>query len=70
MKRNPEPELMDSETQTLAYAGADFNESNSLFVGRFLERFADLPEYGRLADLGRAGISRFGLMALPWEVVA
>ena len=52
MKRCPEPELMDSEAQTLAYAEADFNESNSLFTERFLERFADLPASGRMADLG------------------
>lgn len=52
MKRRPEPELMDSEAQTLAYAEADFDESNSLFTQRFLERFADLSPRGRLADLG------------------
>lgn len=52
MKRRPEPELMDSETQTLAYAEADFNESNNLFAERFLTRFPDLPASGRLADLG------------------
>jgi len=52
MKRRPEPELMDGEAQTLAYAEADFNESNSLFTERFLTRFKDLPESGRLADLG------------------
>ena len=52
MKRRPEPELMDSEVQTLAYAEADFNESNSLFTERFLARFPRLPEHGRLADLG------------------
>lgn len=43
---------MDSEAQTLAYAEADFNESNSLFTERFLARFHDLPGSGRLADLG------------------
>ena len=52
MKRRPEPELMDSEAQTRAYAEADFNESNSLFTERFLARFRDLPSSGRLADLG------------------
>jgi trans-aconitate methyltransferase len=52
MKRRPEPELMDSEAQTLAYAEADFNESNSLFTERFLQRFAELPASGRMADLG------------------
>jgi len=43
---------MDSEAQTLAYAEADFNESNTLFTERFLARFPDLPPSGRLADLG------------------
>jgi trans-aconitate methyltransferase len=52
MKRRPEPELMDSEAQTLAYAEADFNEANTLFTERFLARFSDLPARGRLADLG------------------
>ena len=52
MKRRPEPELMDSEAQTRAYAEADFDEANTLFVGRFGERFTDLAESGRMADLG------------------
>jgi trans-aconitate methyltransferase len=52
MDRRPEPELMDSEEQTLAYAGADFSESNSLFVERFTTAFPDLPPGGRMADLG------------------
>jgi len=52
MKRRPEPELMDSEEQTLAYAEADFNESNSLFTRKFQERFSDLPDSGQMADLG------------------
>ncbi len=52
MKRRPEPELMDSEAQTRAYAEADFDESNTLFTERFLARFSDLPASGRMADLG------------------
>lgn len=52
MKRRPEPELMDSEAQTAAYAAADFNESNTLFTERFTGRFPDLPESGRMVDLG------------------
>jgi trans-aconitate methyltransferase len=52
MKRRPEPELMDSEAQTIAYAEADFNESNSLFTEYFLRRFGDLAASGRMADLG------------------
>jgi len=43
---------MDSEEQTLAYAEADFNESNSLFLERFLARFPELPSSGSMADLG------------------
>ena len=52
MKRRPEPELMDSEAQTLAYAEADFNEANSLFTSKFAENFSQLPVNGRMADLG------------------
>ena len=52
MKRRPEPELMDSEEQTLAYAEADFNEANSLFAEKFQENFPGLPASGRMADLG------------------
>ncbi len=52
MKRRPEPELMDSEAQTIAYAEADFNEANSLFTDKFAEHFGDLPGNGRMADLG------------------
>ena len=52
MKRRPEPELMDSEAQTLAYAEADFNEANSLFTDKFAENFSQLPVNGRMADLG------------------
>lgn len=52
MKRRPEPELMDSEAQTLAYAEADFDEANSLFERNFTERFKRLPDSGRMADLG------------------
>ncbi|MDH3787702.1 MAG: methyltransferase domain-containing protein [Xanthomonadales bacterium] len=52
MKRIPEPELMDSEAQTIAYAEADFEEANSLFTQRFLDRFTDLDPAGKMADLG------------------
>lgn len=71
MKRRPEPELMDSEAQTLAYAEADFNESNSLFVERFLENFRHLPASGSMADLGcgPGDITVRLARALPgWEV--
>ena len=52
MKRTPEPELMDSQAQTLAYAEANFSDSNALFVARFIQRFPDLPQKGQLIDLG------------------
>jgi len=71
MKRRPEPELMDSEAQTLAYAEADFNESNSLFVERFLATFSHLPADGHMADLGcgPGDITVRLARALPgWEI--
>jgi trans-aconitate methyltransferase len=43
---------MDSEVQTLAYADADFDEANSLFVSHFRSRFPDLGAEGRMVDLG------------------
>ena len=52
MKRRPEPELMDSEAQTAAYADADFSESNTLFTERFTSRFPGLPGRGLMVDLG------------------
>lgn len=52
MERKPEPELMDSEAQTAAYAAADFTESNSLFTRLFAESFPDTPARGAMADLG------------------
>ena len=52
MKRRPEPELMDSEAQTRAYAEADFEESNSLFTEKFQEYFNHTPPAGTMADLG------------------
>jgi len=52
MRRRPEPELMDSEAQTLAYAEADFNEANTLFADNFQRRFPELPATGHMADLG------------------
>lgn len=62
---------MDSEAQTRAYAEADFNDSNSLFTRRFLERFEHLSDRGRMADLGcgPGDIAIRLASALPgWEV--
>lgn len=51
MKRTPEPELMDAPEQAAAYARADFDKPNSLFVKRLM-RVLD-PERGQsLIDLG------------------
>jgi len=43
---------MDSEAQTRAYAEADFNESNTLFVDKFGDFFTDCASSGSMADLG------------------
>lgn len=51
MKRTPEPELMDDEIQALAYATADFSETDQRFVDTFIARFGD--EFaGEVIDLG------------------
>lgn len=52
MKRRLEPELMDGAEQALAYAQADFSESNSLFID-LLGRLKPGPLCGaRALDLG------------------
>lgn len=51
MKRIPEPELMDEPDQARAYAEADFDQPNSLFVDTFLRCFPDF-NCGRLLDVG------------------
>ncbi len=50
MKRILEPELMDDEHQSLAYARADFSVSNQWFVDRLQADFADY--LGRVVDIG------------------
>lgn len=52
MKRTPEPELMDSADQALAYARADFAEPHERFVALFKECFPDLRPQGLVLDLG------------------
>lgn len=52
MDRIPEPELMDSEAQTEAYARADFAEPNRLFVEDFFARFGAGGGRQRIVDLG------------------
>jgi len=50
MPRTPEPELMDDAEQAEAYAAADFEAVNELFVARCLAALG--PFAGRLVDLG------------------
>ena len=50
MERVLEPELMDDEQQTLAYARADFSASNQFFVDGLIR---DFPDYlGAVVDIG------------------
>ena len=50
MDRVLEPELMDDETQSLAYAKADFRASNQMFVDGFVR---ECPAHlGAIVDLG------------------
>jgi ubiquinone/menaquinone biosynthesis C-methylase UbiE len=50
MKRVPEPELMDDEQQSIAYAQADFSTSNQLFVDSLVR---DFPGHlGAIVDIG------------------
>lgn len=51
MKRIPEAELMNARDQARAYAEADFEEPNQLFVETFRDRFPGFRR-GRLLDLG------------------
>jgi ubiquinone/menaquinone biosynthesis C-methylase UbiE len=52
MERITEPELMEDGEQALAYAQADFEEPNRLFVELFQSRFPDWNAKGTILDLG------------------
>jgi ubiquinone/menaquinone biosynthesis C-methylase UbiE len=52
MHRIPEPELMDEPEQARAYAEADFEEPNRLFVELFATCFPDWAGQGVILDLG------------------
>lgn len=52
LDRVPEPELMEDTAQAEAYAGADFEEPNALFVEALHARFGELPAGARVLDLG------------------
>jgi SAM-dependent methyltransferase len=50
MERIPEPELMEDKEQAAAYAQADFNEPNTLFLEKFNEKVGEIS--GQVLDLG------------------
>lgn len=50
MERLLEPELMDDEQQSIAYANADFSVSNQLFVDSLIRDFPD--HLRRIVDIG------------------
>jgi cyclopropane fatty-acyl-phospholipid synthase-like methyltransferase len=52
MKRIPEPELMNTEGQARAYAMANFNNPNWLFVEHFKNSFSEKEIKGAILDLG------------------
>ena len=51
MERILEPELMDSAPQVLAYASADFGDSDASVLSRLQELFKELEEEPRAEDL-------------------
>ena len=52
MNRIPEPELMETEAQALAYAEANFEEPHNRCIELFRESFPDLAVSGYVVDLG------------------
>ena len=52
MQRILEPELMDDLEQAKAYAEADFDESNTLFVQLFVQYSQTWDGHGTILDLG------------------
>ena len=51
MQRMPEPELMDEQEQSAAYAAADWSEAHEKVPAHFRERFSSFNG-GRVIDLG------------------
>ena len=72
MKRQPEPELMDIDTEAEAYAVADFDDVNEVFVARLLDVVGP-RECALAVDLG-TGPGDIPLRVLrqrpKWQVVA
>lgn len=52
MHRIPEPDLMDTDEQALAYAQGQFDEPHNRFVSLFGETFPGLALRGHVLDLG------------------
>ncbi|MGI9263695.1 MAG: class I SAM-dependent methyltransferase, partial [Gammaproteobacteria bacterium] len=52
VQRIPEPELMDDVEQATAYAEADFDESNTLFLDLFDRHHPGWDARGTILDLG------------------
>ena len=52
MERIPEQELMDEAAQALAYAGADFEQPHSMFIGLFCNLFDNVADGAHVLDLG------------------
>lgn len=52
MKRIPEPEIMNGREQTDAYAAADFEGPNQMFVDQFQAVFPEFKGKGQILDLG------------------
>jgi len=51
-ERIPEPELMDTEEQALAYAMADFSDAHGSFVDRFRFLYGSSSDPWKVLDLG------------------
>ena len=52
MNRIPEPEIMNGREQARAYAMADFEAPNQMFVDLFVRKFSGLQVTGAVLDLG------------------
>jgi len=52
MKRIVEPELMNDQAQAEAYAEADFEQADQLFIDTFKQLFPSSDMTGKLLDLG------------------
>ena len=66
MPRVLEPEVMDGEAQSAAYAEADFEAPDRAFVDRFCARYPDFVQ-GQVLDMGcgPAAIARYLCETLP-----